>query len=191
MRRSRIMLVAAFAALSLVAAACGSDDDPATEPTAAAPSPTADAEMEMEASMTITDIVAETPEFSTLLAAVQAADLGDALAGEGPLTVFAPTDDAFEALPDGTLDTLLRSKNQEALVEILTYHVVPAAVMAGDVETGDVETLNGETFAIEVADGGVTITDGRGTTANVVETDIIASNGVIHVIDAVLLPPEA
>ena len=183
------MLVAAFAALSLVAAACSGDDETEAEPTTAAPSPTMQAEM--EASMTITDIVAGNPDFSTLLTAVQAANLGDALAGEGPLTVFAPTDDAFEALPDGTLDTLLRSKNQEALSEILTYHVVPAAVMAADVETGDVETLNGETFAIEVADGGVTITDGRGTTANVVETDIIASNGVIHVIDAVLLPPEA
>jgi len=190
MRRSRIMLVAAFAALSLVAAACGSDDDPATEPTAAAPSPTADAEMEMEASMTITDIVAETPEFSTLLAAVQAADLGDALAGEGPLTVFAPTDDAFAALPEGTLDTLLEPENQEQLAAILTYHVVPAEVMAADVTSGEVETLNGEAFTVEASDGGVTITDGQGNTANVTQTDIMASNGVMHVIDAVLLPPE-
>jgi uncharacterized surface protein with fasciclin (FAS1) repeats len=191
MRRSRIMLVAAFAALSLIAAACSSDDDPATEPTAAAPSPTAEAEMEMEASMTITDIVADSPEFSTLLAAVQAADLGDALAGEGPLTVFAPTDDAFAALPEGTLDSLLEPENQEMLAGILTYHVVPAEVMAADVTSGEVETLNGESFTVEVTDAGVTITDGQGNTANVTQTDITASNGVIHVIDAVLLPPEA
>ena len=185
------MLVAAFASLSLVAAACSGDDDATTEPTTAAPSPTAGSEMGMEASSTITDIVAESPEFSTLLPAVQAADLGDALAGEGPLTVFAPTDDAFAALPEGTLDTLLQPKNKEMLAGILMYHVVPAEVMAADVTSGEVETLNGESFTVEVTDAGVTITDGQGTTANVTQTDITASNGVIHVIDAVLLPPEA
>ena len=188
MRRPKMMLVAAFAALSIVAAACSSDDGTESEPTSAAPSPTMEAEMETS---TIADVVADNPDFSTLLAAVQAADLGSALAGEGPLTVFAPTDDAFAALPEGTLDTLLEPANQEMLAGILTYHVVPAEVMAADVETGDVETLNGETFAVEVTDDGVTITDGEGNVANVVETDITASNGVIHVIDAVLLPPAA
>lgn len=132
----------------------------------------------MVTGMTITDIVADSPDFTTLLAAVQEADLGDALAGEGPLTVFAPTDDAFAALPEGTLDTLLEPENQETLAGILTYHVVPAEVMAADVESGEVETLNGATFTIDVSDGGVTITDGQGNVANVVQTDVEASNGV-------------
>jgi len=137
---------------------------------------------------TITDIVAGNEDFSTLLAAVEAADLGETLAGEGPFTVFAPTNDAFAALPEGTLDSLLEPENKDQLASILTYHVVSGTVMAADVESGEVTTVNGAPFTIEVADEGVSITDGQGNTANVVTTDIVASNGVIHVIDAVLLP---
>ncbi|HSL11247.1 MAG TPA: fasciclin domain-containing protein [Actinomycetota bacterium] len=190
MRGTRKLMIGAFAALAVVAAACTSDGDDGTAaaPTAAS-SPSMEAEM--QASDTITDLVAGDERFSTLLAAVEAADLGETLAGEGPFTVFAPTNEAFEALPQGTLDDLLMPENQEALAGILTYHVVPAEVMAADVASGEVETVNGAAFEIEVADAGVTITDGQGGTATVVETDIAASNGVIHVIDAVLLPPEA
>ena len=180
MRKKFLTWVAVVASISLLAAACSSDDS-TSEPAATSSAPT----------QTITDIVAGNEDFSTLLAAVQAADLGDTLAGEGPYTVFAPTDEAFAALPEGTLDTLLEPENQDQLAAILTYHVVPGEVMAADVTSGEVTTVEGSTITIDVSDAGVTITDGQGNTANVVQTDIEASNGVIHVIDAVLLPPAA
>jgi len=122
-------------------------------------------------------------DFSTLVAAVTAAGLGDALSGEGPLTVFAPTNAAFEALPEGLLEKLLLPENKDVLVKILTYHVVAAKVMAADVAAGDVTSLEGSTFAV-TTDGGVKVND-----ANVTATDVPASNGVIHVIDAVIVPP--
>ncbi|MEQ8821261.1 MAG: fasciclin domain-containing protein [Sumerlaeia bacterium] len=122
--------------------------------------------------------------FNTLVAAVQAAGLVDALKGEGPFTVFAPTDEAFAALPEGTVETLLKPENKELLVSILTYHVVSGKVKAKNVvELDHAETLNGQRVDIEVTDAGVKV-DG----ANVVATDIKASNGIIHVIDAVILP---
>jgi len=186
----RKKLIAAFAAVAMVGAlaACSSDDESSTaSPSAVEASATESSSM--AADMTITDIVASNPDFSTLLAAVQAADLGDVLAGEGPYTVFAPTNDAFAALPEGTLDTLLKPKNQDQLAAILTYHVVPAEVMAADVTSGDVTTVNGEDISISVEGSDVIITDGQGNQAMVTQTDIEASNGVIHVIDAVLLPP--
>ena len=140
---------------------------------------------------TITEIVAGNPEFSTLLAAVEAAGLAETLSGDGPFTVFAPTDAAFAELPAGTLDTLLQPENKDQLAAILTYHVVPAEVMAADVEAGDVPTVNSAPFTIALDGEAVAITDGQGNQANVIETDIDASNGVVHVIDAVLLPAEA
>jgi len=128
----------------------------------------------------------EAGSFSTLVAAVEAAGLVEALEGEGPLTVFAPTDEAFAKLPAGTLDTLLLPENRDALVAILTYHVAPGRLSAADVVGRDgIDTLNGARAAIAVADGAVTI-DGATITA----TDIEASNGVIHVIDTVILPEE-
>jgi len=186
-RRKWLTMLAVFASLTLVAAACSSDDpEPAAGPTATEQPTATPAPVEM--SETITDIVAGSEDFTTLLAAVQAADLGDTLASEGPFTVFAPTDDAFAGLPEGTLETLLEPQNEDQLAAILTYHVVAAEVMAADVTAGEVETVNGETFEIEVSDMGVVIVDGQGNRANVTQTDITASNGVIHVIDAVLLP---
>jgi len=180
--RKLITALAAVASLSLVAAACSSDDTSSTDATeASAPAETTE---------TITDVVAGNEDFSTLLAAVEAAGLGETLAGEGPFTVFAPTDEAFEALPEGTLETLLKPKNEELLSSILTYHVVPGEVMAADVESGDVTTVNGATFTVEASDMGVTITDGQGNEVDVVTTDIVTSNGVIHVIDGVVLPPQ-
>ena len=128
------------------------------------------------------------PEFSTLLAAVEAAGLAETLAGDGPFTVFAPTDAAFAELPAGTVDTLLQPANKDQLAAILTYHVVPAEVMAADVEAGEVPTVNSAPFTVALNGQAVEITDGQGNQANVIETDIDASNGVVHVIDAVLLP---
>jgi uncharacterized surface protein with fasciclin (FAS1) repeats len=182
--RKYLTMLAVVASLSVVAAACSSEETPSDGGMAET---TAPAEM----SETITDIVAGNEDFSTLLAAVQAADLGETLAGEGPFTVFAPTDEAFAALPEGTLETLLEPENQDQLAAIITYHALAGEVMASDVESGEVVTVNGESFTIEATDSGVTITDGQGNQAQVTTTDIDASNGVIHVIDAVLLPPAA
>jgi uncharacterized surface protein with fasciclin (FAS1) repeats len=121
--------------------------------------------------------------FGTLVAAVTAAGLVETLQGTGPFTVFAPNDDAFAALPAGLVDALLKEENRETLVKILTYHVVGAEVHAADVASGDVATVEGSTIAVEVGDAVVL----NGTT-KVIATDIAASNGVIHVIDSVLLP---
>jgi uncharacterized surface protein with fasciclin (FAS1) repeats len=122
--------------------------------------------------------------FDTLVAALKAADLVATLQGEGPFTVFAPTDAAFEKLPEGTLDNLLKPENKAQLAAILTYHVVAGKVMAEDVVALDsAETVNGKSVTIDASSDGVLVNQ-----ANVVQTDIETSNGVIHVIDEVLLP---
>lgn len=136
--------------------------------------------------MDIVDTAAsKTDTFSTLVAAVKAADLVDALKGDGPFTVFAPTNDAFAALPEGTVENLLKPENKEQLQAVLKYHVVSGKIMAGDIANGttSVETLQGTTADVAKGATGVTI-DG----ANVVKADVKTSNGVIHVIDAVILP---
>lgn len=180
----KIKLFAMLAVLALVVAACSSSDEDAAETTTtAAPTATTEAMEEEMTEDTVVD-VAINNEFNTLVAAVQAAGLVDTLSGEGPFTVFAPTDEAFAALPEGTLDSLLA--DPEALAEILTYHVVSGKVLAADVvglETAT--TVQGSDIAIEVVDGGVVLNG----SANVVATDVDASNGVVHVIDAVILPP--
>jgi uncharacterized surface protein with fasciclin (FAS1) repeats len=142
-------------------------------------------EMPAEASeQTIVDIAAADGRFTTLVAAVQAAGLVETLQSEGPFTVFAPTDDAFAALPEGTVESLLLPENREQLVSILTYHVVAGKVMAADVVAlEEAETVQGQNVRIRVEDGNVFIND-----AQVIITDIEASNGVIHVIDQVILP---
>ncbi|NJK71956.1 MAG: fasciclin domain-containing protein [Synechococcaceae cyanobacterium SM2_3_60] len=122
--------------------------------------------------------------FETLAAALTAADLVETLQGEGPFTVFAPTDEAFAALPEGTLESLLLPENKDTLVEILTYHVVSGAVTSGELESGEVETVAGLPVTVTVAEGSVMVNE-----ASVITADIEASNGVIHVIDAVILPP--
>ena len=122
-------------------------------------------------------------QFSTLVAAVKAAGLAETLSGEGPFTIFAPTNDAFAALPEGTVETLLKPENREQLQSILTYHVVPGKIMAADVQPTLLETVNGQNVRISVKDGTVMV-DG----AKVIATDITASNGVIHVIDSVIMP---
>jgi uncharacterized surface protein with fasciclin (FAS1) repeats len=123
--------------------------------------------------------------FNTLVAAIKAADLVGALQGKGPFTVFAPTDAAFAALPAGTLDNLLKPENKEQLKSILLYHVVPGKVMSGDLKgTVNAATLQGQAVSIVAPASGVTVNG-----AKVIKADVAASNGVIHVIDAVILPP--
>lgn len=170
-------ITAIAAASVLLLSACGSDGS-SSDTTVAAVDTT---EMPAEAG-TIVEVAQGNADFSTLVAAVVAAGLAETLSGEGPFTVFAPTNAAFEALPAGLLEKLLLLENKETLVKILTYHVVPSKVMAADVMAGDVTTVEGSTFTIST-EGGVKV-----NTSNVTATDVAASNGVIHVIDAVLVP---
>jgi uncharacterized surface protein with fasciclin (FAS1) repeats len=181
MRRTAIAVVSIAAALTLSACSSSSDEATTAETTSAAE----EAEvMEEEAGTgTIVDVASSTEGFSTLAAAVSAAGLVDTLNGEGPFTVFAPTDDAFAALPAGVLDALLLPENKDVLTQILTYHVVPGQVMAADVTDGDVATVEGQSVTLSTADG-VTVNG-----AKVIQADVVTSNGVIHAIDAVLLPP--
>lgn len=181
----RAFTIAAVAA-SLVLAACGEDDNSAVETTAAAVETTAAAtETSAEGPGTIVDVASGNPDFSTLVAAVGAAGLVETLQGPGPFTVFAPTNDAFAALPAGLVDKLLLPENKDVLVQILTYHVVSGAVMAADVAAGEVPSVEGSPITVTVDGGTVKLND----SATVIATDVMASNGVIHVIDAVILPP--
>lgn len=133
----------------------------------------------------IVDTAVAAGSFNTLAAALTAANLVDTLKGEGPFTVFAPTDEAFAKLPDGTVEDLLKPENLDQLTAILTYHVVPGKVMAADVVgLSEAPTVNGAMIPVSVMDGKVMLGDGVQVTA----TDIEATNGVIHVIDGVLLP---
>ena len=132
----------------------------------------------------IVDTAVENSQFSTLVAAVKAAGLVDTLKGEGPFTVFAPTDEAFAKLPSGTVENLLKPENKEQLVAVLTYHVVPGKVMSGDLagKKLSAKTAQGSNVDIDGTDG-VSVDD-----ANVIAIDIETSNGVIHVVDSVILP---
>ena len=159
-------------AAALTLSACGSDSENATDSMAG-----------QESVGTIVDVAVGAGNFSTLVAAVTAADLVETLSGTGPFTVFAPTDEAFAALPAGVLDALLLPENKALLAQILTYHVVSGAVMAADVTDGDVATVEGQNIKLSTS-GGVTVNG-----AKVVAADVLASNGVIHAIDAVILPP--
>lgn len=144
---------------------------------------------QQEPANTVVDIAADNPQFSTLVTAIQAADLEDTLRGPGPFTVFAPTNAAFAALPAGTLDTLLQPENKDQLASILTYHVVPGAITSDQLlgQRMNVATVNGKTVLVDGMGGkaraAVTVND-----ASVTNADILATNGVIHVIDKVLLP---
>ncbi|MFM8252903.1 MAG: fasciclin domain-containing protein [Planctomycetota bacterium] len=132
----------------------------------------------------IVDTAVGAGSFKTLVAAVKAAELVETLKGKGPFTVFAPTDEAFAKLPKGTVEDLLKPENKKKLIAVLTYHVVPGKVMAKDVVgLKEAKTVQGSSAKITVADGKVKI-----DAANVVKTDIETSNGVIHVIDSVILP---
>ncbi len=135
----------------------------------------------------IVDTAVSAGQFETLAAALNAAGLVETLKGPGPFTVFAPTDEAFAKLPAGTVDNLLKPENKDQLVAILTYHVVPGEVMAADVvKLKQAKTVNGEMLGVRVKADSVMIND-----AKVTMPDIDASNGVIHVIDSVILPPKS
>jgi uncharacterized surface protein with fasciclin (FAS1) repeats len=170
-------VITSMAALALVVAACSSAASPSPSPATPAPSPSPE----------LGDIVATADaagSFKTLLQAATAAGLVETLQGEGPFTVFAPTDEAFAALPAGTLDSLLA--DPEALRQILLYHVVSGAVTADQVVgLTSADSVEGSPIAIAVKDGKVYLND----TAQVTATDVMAANGVIHVIDQVILPP--
>jgi len=134
----------------------------------------------------VVDTAVAAGSFTTLVAAAKAAGLVEALKGPGPITVFAPTDDAFAKLPAGTVENLLKPENKDQLVAILTYHVVPGKVMSTQaVKLSEAATLQGSNLPLEVRGGSLMVAD-----AKVVKADIEASNGVIHVIDTVVLPPQ-
>lgn len=132
----------------------------------------------------IVEIATAAGSFKTLTAALEATGLAEVLSQKGPFTVFAPTDEAFAALPKGTVEELLKPENKNKLVEILTYHVIPGKVTSSDLKAGQVETVEGSPVTIELGKA-VKVND-----ATVIRSDIEASNGVIHVIDQVILPPE-
>ncbi|OKH13460.1 hypothetical protein NIES208_15105 [[Limnothrix rosea] IAM M-220] len=138
----------------------------------------------MPVSLNIVELAAGNTTFATLVAAVTAGDLVDTLSGEGPFTVFAPTNEAFAALPEGTVETLLMPENKALLQEILTYHVVSGKVTSGDLTAGAVPTVQGDSVMVSLDDG-VKING-----ANVIAADVMVSNGVIHVIDTVIMPEE-
>ncbi|KRP08935.1 MAG: beta-Ig-H3/fasciclin [Sphingobacteriales bacterium BACL12 MAG-120802-bin5] len=147
---------------------------------------------------TIVGVAAGNDNFTTLVAAVKAADLVDVLSGDGPFTVFAPINAAFDALPAGTVDKLLMAENKDVLTAVLTYHVVAGKYMAEDVlmaikKNGGsftIKTVQGGTLIASVKDGNVILTDEKGGMATVIKTDVGASNGVIHAIDAVVMPKQ-
>ena len=173
----RLCVVAVLLVLMFALAGC-QQEQPAEVPEPTMPPAAA------EAPKDIVDTAVAAGSFETLVTAVQAADLVETLKGEGPFTVFAPTDEAFAKLPAGTLENLLKPESKETLTAILTYHVVPGKVMAADVVgLESATTVNGKDLSIKV-EGDTVMVDG----ATVVQTDIECSNGVIHVIDAVVLP---
>lgn len=180
----------AAASLLLLLGACSSGTTASTSapapmaPAASSPATTA------AASADIVDTAVAAGDFKTLAAAVTAAGLVDTLKGPGPFTVFAPTDAAFTKLPAGTVEDLLKEPKGQ-LTQILTYHVVPGKVLAADVvklNGQEVTTVQGGKLKVTMSDGKVALVDAAGNSVNVVTTDVMASNGVIHVIDGVLLP---
>ena len=171
-------------ALAFGVAAC-SDDDSDTASNGTTTEAEADATTEAPAEMNIVETAQATPDLSTLVDAVVAADLVETLSGEGPFTVFAPTNDAFAALPPAELERLLKPANKDELASILTYHVVAGDVKAADLSDGQkVETVEGQDLTVTIDGDKVMIND-----AQVIQPDIATSNGTVHVIDGVLLPP--
>ena len=197
MKRKKYTALAGLAIAALVLTGCSQVEDttPSDTTEETQSEDTTNEETQSEDSTTEEDEVEETPgnivevaigagTFTTLATALGAADLVTTLENDGPFTVFAPTDEAFAALPEGLLDALLLPENVGTLQSILTYHVVSGEVFAADVTTGDVPTVEGSTIAVDTSEGVV-----LNGSVNVTATDIEASNGVIHVIDAVILPP--
>jgi uncharacterized surface protein with fasciclin (FAS1) repeats len=189
------VIAAIIAVLVLIGGGLGiyaltqNDDEEAADTTSQTEQTPAEETEEAAPSQTVVDLAIATPQLSTLVTAVQAAGLVETLSGEGPFTVLAPTNDAFAALPEGTLDTLLLPENVADLQDVLTYHVIGANVLSSDLTDGQVvETVNGGSLTVEISDAGVFFVDANGGRAQVTTADVVASNGVVHIIDAVLLP---
>ena len=173
------LAIAAFAASFAIA--CDQKTETTTEEMT---EPVVEEVVVQETPNTVVDVAVGSPDHTTLVAAVTAAGLGETLSGTGPFTIFAPTNAAFDALPAGTFDGLLKPESKDALTGILTYHVVAGNVMAADLTDGQVvKTLNGQDIKVSIKDGKVMING-----ANVTAADLKGSNGVVHVVDAVLMP---
>ncbi|MBD2297694.1 fasciclin domain-containing protein [Nostoc sp. FACHB-190] len=156
---------------------------PAETPATETPAPSSTNETS-DSNKTVVALAESSSSFKTLTAALKAAGLIDTLQGAGPFTIFAPTDEAFAKLPKEALNDLLKPENKEVLVKILTYHVVAGKVLSSDLKSGQVTSLQGDPIAVKVDENGVVVNDGK-----VTQPDIQGSNGVIHVIDTVILPP--
>ncbi|MFC0633034.1 fasciclin domain-containing protein [Brevundimonas balnearis] len=190
MQASRIALAAVAAGFALTTAACAQSmmaDEQAVVTVGGAP---------MYPTRNIVENAVNSADHTTLVAAVQAAGLVDTLSGPGPFTVFAPTNDAFAALPAGTVDTLLQPANRATLTKVLTYHVVPGRTSAADLTaairagggSARLTTVSGDTLVARIEGGNVVLTDEKGGKATVTQADVFQSNGVIHVTDAVSIP---
>lgn len=187
-----IVIIVVLAIIGATIWALNSGDDDNSDQAATNQTQQVDETQEQEAAPAdIVGLAAGTESLSTLVTAVQAAELVETLQSEGPFTVFAPTNDAFAALPEGTLDTLLAPENQDQLASVLTYHVVEGAVLSSDLSDGqEITTVQGETLTVSIEDGSVSIVDVNGGEATVQQADVTASNGVVHIIDSVLLPQQ-
>jgi uncharacterized surface protein with fasciclin (FAS1) repeats len=174
MKTNRIITLAAMVAAFSITSSISAGECSASKTSTAAKS---------SAGKDIVAVASGAENFTTLVTAVKAAGLVETLQGEGPFTVFAPTDAAFAKLPAGTVESLLKPENREKLIAILKYHVVPGKVLAADVKTMQARTVQGQSVQLKVSSEGVTV-DG----AKVLKTDVMADNGVIHVIDSVILP---
>lgn len=180
MKKLRFLSLALAASATVFAVSCSAPKEEATEETMEVVEEVAP----VEAPKTVVDIAVGSPDHTTLVAAVTAAGLVETLSGPGPFTIFAPTNAAFEALPAGTVEGLLKPESKDQLTSILTYHVVSGNVMAADLTDGQkVTTLNGQELTVSIANGVVKING-----ATVVAADLAGSNGVIHVVDGVILP---
>lgn len=181
MQKNTLNLLAAIAISTIGFVSCNSNETKAVEPT---PEVVKETPAVVEAPKTVVDVAIGSTDHTTLVAAVTAAGLVETLKGAGPFTIFAPTNAAFAALPAGTVDGLLKPESKAALTNILTYHVVAGSVKAADLKDGQkVKTLQGEELTVSIKDGKVKING-----ANVTAADLMGSNGVVHVIDAVLMP---
>ncbi len=184
MQKNILNMLVAVAITSTTFVACNNGETKTTETAAPSADSAKEEVMAPAAPKDIVDVAIGSPDHTTLVAAVTAAGLVETLKGAGPFTVFAPTNAAFAALPAGTVDGLLKPESKDALTKILTYHVVAGAVKAADLKDGQkVKTLQGQELTVAIKDGKVTING-----ANVTAADLTGSNGVVHVIDAVLMP---
>lgn len=188
--------ISALSMIALIAISCGDGKKKESEEAVVDTTAVSVDSTETVASNTIVDVAAGNPNFSTLVAAVKAAGLAETLSGEGPFTVFAPTNEAFDKLPAGTVEGLLKPENLEKLKGLLTYHVVAgkfdAAAVTDAITKGNgkytVTTVQGGKIDLSLKDGKVILTDANGATSTVVIADVAASNGVIHAIDSVVMP---